>query len=86
MDADDIFKSAILYPSIQCVNCKPAMFVLQQPILKRVLQQANDSVDKLIASVSDHFELCLAKCRTSSRVSQNYTMGWFSCRLVTDKE
>ncbi|KAL5015857.1 hypothetical protein ScPMuIL_005446 [Solemya velum] len=52
-----------------CVSCclKPD----KQPLLRRILVQARDSLDKLFVSVSDHFELCLAKCRTSSQSVQH---------------
>ena len=32
-----------------------------------VLKEANEQSNILLISVSDHFELCLAKCRTNSR-------------------
>lgn len=52
-----------------CISC--CLHPEKQPLLQRVLQQARESVDKLFESVSDHFELCLAKCRTSSRSVQH---------------
>lgn len=42
------------------------MFSLQKPVLMNVLNEANALKNILLLSVSDHFELCLAKCRTSS--------------------
>ena len=44
------------------------LLLLQQPLLRKILSKAADSFHHLFASVTDHFELCLAKCRTSSQV------------------
>ncbi|KAL4223924.1 hypothetical protein ACF0H5_017386 [Mactra antiquata] len=67
-----------------CTSCKPNSCCIiyehcvscclqpdKQPLLQRILQQARDSVDKLFVAVSDQFELCLAKCRTSSKSVQH---------------
>ena len=45
------------------------MYVLfiQRHELMMVLKEANEQSNILLISVSDHFELCLAKCRTNSR-------------------
>ena len=56
-------------PCMECMQRVETVLYFQKPLLERVLQQARDTVDKLYDSVTDHFELCLAKCRTSSRVS-----------------
>ena len=42
--------------------------MFQKPLLTRVLEEARQIGDRSLASVGDHFELCLAKCRTSSQV------------------
>ncbi len=47
------------------------MYIFQKPILMKVLNEANALKNILLLSVSDHFELCLAKCRTSSRSVQH---------------
>ncbi|XP_045171414.2 SREBP regulating gene protein-like [Mercenaria mercenaria] len=52
-----------------CVSC--CLQPDKQPVLQRILQQARNSVDKLFVAVSDQFELCLAKCRTSSKSVQH---------------
>lgn len=41
------------------------LFFFQKHVLQNVLGKASENV--LFASVTDHFELCLAKCRTSSQ-------------------
>lgn len=41
----------------------------QQPLLERFLNRAAEGFQNLFTAVEDHFELCLAKCRTSSQVS-----------------
>ena len=40
----------------------------QQPLLERFLNRAAEGFQNLFTAVEDHFELCLAKCRTSSQV------------------
>ena len=45
------------------------VFFVQKVLLQRILDEARESVDKLFGAVSDQFELCLAKCRTSSKVN-----------------
>ena len=40
----------------------------QKPLLEKILREGRQSVDKLFVAVTDKFELCLAKCRTSSKV------------------
>ncbi len=51
-----------------CTNFFIVIF-LQQPLLRKILGKAADTFQYLFASVTDHFELCLAKCRTSSQVN-----------------
>ncbi|KAH8235816.1 hypothetical protein KR032_008151 [Drosophila birchii] len=46
-----------------CVSC--CLHPGQQPLLERVLRSPNTS-KYIFASVTDHFELCLVKCRTNS--------------------
>ena len=46
-----------------------SFFFPQQPLLRKILSKATDTFQYLFASVADHFELCLAKCRTSSQVT-----------------
>lgn len=43
--------------------------LFQQPLLERFLNRAAEGFRNLFTAVEDHFELCLAKCRTSSQVS-----------------
>ena len=44
--------------------------VLQQQLLRKILSRASDTFPNLFAAVTDQFELCLTKCRTSSEVGQ----------------
>lgn len=46
-------------------------YCLQKDLLQNVLGKAPDTFRVLFASVTDHFELCLAKCRTSSQSVQH---------------
>ncbi|XP_017013814.2 SREBP regulating gene protein [Drosophila takahashii] len=46
-----------------CVSC--CLHPGQQPLLERVLRAPN-TPKYIFASVADHFELCLVKCRTNS--------------------
>ncbi|KAG9339607.1 hypothetical protein JZ751_023498 [Albula glossodonta] len=43
-----------------------------QPLLERFLNRAAESFQNLFTAVEDHFELCLAKCRTSSQHENTY--------------
>lgn len=52
-----------------CVSC--CLQPEKQPLLRKILNKATDSFQHLFASVTDHFELCLAKCRTSSQSVQH---------------
>jgi len=47
-----------------CLSC--CLRPQQKTELQQILNTAADNNDVLFVSVSDHFELCLAKCRTSS--------------------
>jgi len=52
-----------------CISC--CLRREQKPILQQFLKQAAENNNVLFVSVSDHFELCLAKCRTSSTSVQH---------------
>ena len=43
---------------------------LQKPVLMNVLNEASALKNILLLSVHDHFELCLAKCRTRDPIYQ----------------
>lgn len=47
-----------------CISC--CLHPDKKDLLQNVLGKAPDTFQVLFASVTDHFELCLAKCRTSS--------------------
>ncbi|KAK9503686.1 hypothetical protein O3M35_010194 [Rhynocoris fuscipes] len=47
-----------------CVSC--CLQPNKKELLQGVLQRAPDTFHVVFASVTDHYELCLAKCRTSS--------------------
>lgn len=44
---------------------------LQKELLEQVLAKASGRQIAVFASVKDHFELCLAKCRTDSHSVQH---------------
>ncbi|KAL3858181.1 hypothetical protein ACJMK2_012786 [Sinanodonta woodiana] len=52
-----------------CVSC--CLQPEKKPVLQKILQEARNSYNKLYMSVSDQFELCLVKCRTSSQSVQH---------------
>lgn len=52
-----------------CISC--CLRKEQKPALQQFLKQAAEKNNVLFFSVSDHFELCLAKCRTSSSSVQH---------------
>merc|ERR1719268_435440 len=52
-----------------CISC--CLRPEQRPGLQQILNKAAESNNVLFVSVSDHFELCLAKCRTSSSSVQH---------------
>lgn len=60
-----------------CVACclEPGQKTLLQKVLSQqfdlLSNQANRGIQALFAYVKDHFELCLAKCRTSSQSVQH---------------
>ena len=43
----------------------------QKPVLMNVLNEASALKNILLLSVTDHFELCLAKCRTRDELYRN---------------
>lgn len=43
----------------------------QKELLQKVIGKAEQTFHVLLSSISDHFELCLAKCRTSSSSVQH---------------
>lgn len=45
--------------------------MLQKEVLEDVLGKAAGTLNLLLTSVTDHFELCLTKCRTSSQSVQH---------------
>ncbi|XP_041691937.1 SREBP regulating gene protein isoform X1 [Coregonus clupeaformis] len=52
-----------------CVSC--CLQPDKQPLLESFLNRAADGFQNLFTAVEDHFELCLAKCRTSSQSVQH---------------
>ncbi|KAG8234489.1 hypothetical protein J437_LFUL014609 [Ladona fulva] len=52
-----------------CISC--CLDPNKKNILQGVLGKASETFNVLFASVTDHFELCLAKCRTSSQSVQH---------------
>lgn len=45
--------------------------LFQKPILEKVIEKANLRQLAVLSTVSDQFELCLAKCRTNSHSVQH---------------
>ncbi|XP_078083127.1 SREBP regulating gene protein isoform X1 [Mustelus asterias] len=52
-----------------CVSC--CLQPNKQPLLERFLNRAAEAFQNLFTAIEDHFELCLAKCRTSSQSVQH---------------
>lgn len=52
-----------------CISC--CLHPDKKNVLQNVLGKASETFNVLFASVTDHFELCLAKCRTSSQSVQH---------------
>lgn len=52
-----------------CISC--CLHPDKKDLLEALLGKAAQENDVLFASVADHFELCLAKCRTSSKSVQH---------------
>lgn len=52
-----------------CVSC--CLQPSKQLLLERFLNRAAVAFQNLFMAVEDHFELCLAKCRTSSQSVQH---------------
>jgi hypothetical protein len=47
------------------------LWVEQKEVLQDILGKAAGTLNLLLTSVTDHFELCLTKCRTSSQSVQH---------------
>ncbi|XP_059884088.1 SREBP regulating gene protein isoform X6 [Delphinus delphis] len=63
-----------------CVSC--CLQPNKQLLLERFLNRAAVAFQNLFMAVEDHFELCLAKCRTSSQMgafTQRYEMSPRQC-------
>ena len=67
------------------VKSVPALFkglsstlFLQESLLQGVLGKASNTLKLLLKGVRNHYELCLAKCRTSSEVIITKILGSFS--------
>lgn len=52
-----------------CVSC--CLHPNKRPLLEKVLSKASGRQSAVFASVKDHFELCLVKCRTNSHSVQH---------------
>ncbi|XP_013387840.1 UPF0454 protein C12orf49 homolog [Lingula anatina] len=53
-----------------CVSC--CLHPEKQQLLRKILSEAVDSsFSQIYASITDHFELCLTKCRTNSQSVQH---------------
>lgn len=78
---NDNLSTVIQYP---CETCRPSdccaiyeycisccLHPSKKDLLENVLGKATEQNSVLFASVSDHFELCLAKCRTNSQSVQH---------------
>ncbi|KAJ8948430.1 hypothetical protein NQ318_007953 [Aromia moschata] len=52
-----------------CISC--CLHPDKKDVLETVLGKATEQNNVLFASVTDHFELCLAKCRTNSQSVQH---------------
>ncbi|XP_029074369.1 UPF0454 protein C12orf49 homolog isoform X5 [Monodon monoceros] len=57
-----------------CVSC--CLQPNKQLLLERFLNRAAVAFQNLFMAVEDHFELCLAKCRTSSQVRSCDASSW----------
>ncbi|CAG9817779.1 unnamed protein product [Phaedon cochleariae] len=78
---NDAISGVLQYP---CDTCKPnnccaiyeyciacCLHPDKREVLETVLSKASEMNNVLFASVTDHFELCLAKCRTNSQSVQH---------------
>lgn len=52
-----------------CISC--CLRPEKKALLQRILGKASETFNILFASITDHFELCLTKCRTSSQSVQH---------------
>ena len=62
LQCDEVLQCCSQYE--HCISC--CLRPDQRHSLQHILTQAAQTNNVLFVSVSDHFELCLAKCRTSS--------------------
>nr|XP_058896360.1 SREBP regulating gene protein isoform X16 [Kogia breviceps] len=60
-----------------CVSC--CLQPNKQLLLERFLNRAAVAFQNLFMAVEDHFELCLAKCRTSSQAMPKQTASYCPC-------
>ncbi|XP_049553569.1 SREBP regulating gene protein isoform X2 [Orcinus orca] len=60
-----------------CVSC--CLQPNKQLLLERFLNRAAVAFQNLFMAVEDHFELCLAKCRTSSQAMPKQTDSYCPC-------
>ncbi|XP_023222231.1 UPF0454 protein C12orf49 homolog [Centruroides sculpturatus] len=49
-----------------CISC--CLQPEKKALLQKILEKASEAFNVLFASITDHFELCLTKCRTSSQI------------------
>ena len=68
----DIFKSTT---SRHCISLLNIICILQLPLLKRIVLRTSNKFQNLFSSVTNLFQFCLTKCRTSSLVSKVYTLA-----------
>ncbi|XP_050544011.1 SREBP regulating gene protein [Daktulosphaira vitifoliae] len=69
-----------------CVSC--CLDPQKKKLLQKVLGKASETFRILFAAINDHFELCLAKCRTSSQSVQHentYLKPNKHCYTTADK-
>lgn len=52
-----------------CISC--CLQPEKKALLQKILGKASETFNILFASITDHFELCLTKCRTSSQSVQH---------------
>lgn len=64
------------------------LFIQQRKVLQTVLGKASETFRVLFSVINNHFELCLAKCRTSSQSVQHentYLKPNKHCYTTADK-
>ena len=55
------------YQKLAAIQPNLTFYLIQKEVLQDVLGKAAGTLNLLLTSVTDHFELCLTKCRTSSQ-------------------